>query len=208
MIPTWLILQNEISCLPFIIPRAYEKGFKIVFNPAPCPSDLVATIPINQCHVLIMNESETKSIARQLLKDFKTHEDMSLVEAEDAGKGLLNVLPTLRVAVITLGAQGSIAVYSTKEKGSIKAIQHSALPTVKVTDTTGAGDVFIGYFLTELIQGWSIDDGTEELDDDVIKRALMFGTVAAGISCENRGAMNSIPLRQVVIGRAASVGWV
>ncbi|TPX47639.1 hypothetical protein SeMB42_g00410 [Synchytrium endobioticum] len=200
--PTWLVLQNEISSLDFIIPYAYRKGYTIAFNTAPCPIELVSTIPIKECHILIMNESEAASVARQLL-NVNFEKDLDISNTEIIGKRLFDVLPSLRLAVVTLGSQGSVAIYSTSKRGNLKTARQPALSDVEVVDTTGAGDVFIGYFLTELSQGWH---GTEaELNDKVVSKALTLATTAAGIACESCGAMGSVPLRDVVIQRTRSV---
>ncbi len=64
---------------------------------------------------------------------------------------------------------------------------------VNVIDTTGAGDTFVGFFLSQLASG----------DDWVytqvrIESALKFATVASGLCCKFRGAMLSIPSRILV----------
>ena len=52
---------------------------------------------------------------------------------------------------------------------------------VDVVDTTGAGDVFRGGFITALLRG----DGPEEI--------LKFANAAAAVSCTTLGAIAGVP---------------
>jgi sugar/nucleoside kinase (ribokinase family) len=53
--------------------------------------------------------------------------------------------------------------------------------TVDVVDTTGAGDVFRGGFITALLRG----DGPEQI--------LRFANAAAAVSCTRLGAIAGVP---------------
>ena len=57
-----LLLQNEINGLDYIIRRAYEKGLRIFFNPAPM-EDAVKDLPLELLDTLIVNEGEGKALA-------------------------------------------------------------------------------------------------------------------------------------------------
>lgn len=82
--------------------------------------------------------------------------------------------------VLTLGAEGALGV-SPSENARV-----SAHP-VKVVDTTGAGDSFLGAFMySYLIAGSSLRD------------ALQFSSVAAGLTCTKLGARQSPVLAQVI----------
>jgi sugar/nucleoside kinase (ribokinase family) len=74
----------------------------------------------------------------------------------------------------------------------------------KVLDTTGAGDTFIGYFVSSIVRdlkhrsvsdmkitdvNFSMTIPTEEIFVNALKEA----TVAAGLSVSQLGAMKSIP---------------
>ena len=131
---TWLLLQNEINSIPFLIREAKKRGMKIAINPAPC-TDAVKDYPLELVDLLFVNEIE----AAQLSGCPGTFEEIA-----DA---LAKQYPQAQV-VMTLGSAGAIyrcGTYSHFEP---------ACP-VKVVDTTSAGDTFCGYFLSSLLKGMS-----------------------------------------------------
>lgn len=84
-----------------------------------------------------------------------------------------------RVAIITLGDAGAVALEGTK------LVQQEAID-VFVADTTGAGDVFSGAFAYATLQGWPLE------------KALPFANAAAGLTCRSVGAQSGLPtLREV-----------
>lgn len=78
------------------------------------------------------------------------------------------------VCVVTRGAGGVLAV-----SGGISV----AVPalTLPVVDTTGAGDCFIGAFLSRLLEGWDL------------ARAARFATAAAALSIGSVGSRTALP---------------
>ncbi len=127
-----IVLQNEISNLSYIIDRAYEKGMKIVFNPAPFDPSL-KKIDLNKISILILNQVEAagftgETVTEKICAYFTEHH------------------PDLNVA-LTLGSKGSVLI----DHGS-----ESFCPSyvVKVKDTTSAGDTYMGYFISGLIRGY------------------------------------------------------
>ena len=81
-----------------------------------------------------------------------------------------------KLIVLKKGAHGVLVSNGKKEKD---------IPgyDVKVTDSTGAGDVFNGAFLAELLRG-----------NDPFTSAA-YANAAAAVSTTNYGAVNSIPNR-------------
>jgi len=59
-----------------------------------------------------------------------------------------------RIAVITQGADPVVVA----EDGKVKTFPVILLPKEKLVDTNGAGDAFVGGFLSQLVQGKSIED--------------------------------------------------
>ena len=57
-----LLLQNEINGLAAIIRRAWEKGLRILFNPAPMEAG-VKDLPLELLDTLIVNEGEGRALA-------------------------------------------------------------------------------------------------------------------------------------------------
>ncbi|MFT6303943.1 MAG: ribokinase [Pseudomonadales bacterium] len=132
----WLLVQNECNDISTAFDIAVSKGMKIIFNPAPMTAEVV-TLPLEQCAVLIVNETEAESLAGTA--------DPAQILARLASR-----YPDTRL-VMTLGSKGALLQYT----GQL--IRHDAL-NVDVVDTTGAGDTFVGYFLASMIGG--SDDAT------------------------------------------------
>ena len=125
----WLVLQNEISEIPYIMEKAHELGMKIVLNPSPM-NDSVRKMPLEYVDYFLLNEAEAAALAGN---------------AEGALAALIRRFPNAAI-LITLGSQG--CVFS--EQGKMTA--QPAFP-VKPVDTTGAGDTFTGFFIGSLALG-------------------------------------------------------
>lgn len=90
-----------------------------------------------------------------------------------------------RIAGITLGADGCLMA----EAGG--ATRHVSAPRVEAVDTTGAGDVFHGAFVHELLRGGSPED------------AARFACAAAALSCRGLTGRAALP-QEDAIRRAIS----
>ena len=157
----YLLVQNEISSVAEIIRLGSGKGLKVVFNPAPVMSE-TADYPLELVDWIVMNETEGAGLTGK--------SDPNAMLAS-----IVKEFPNASV-VLTQGAQGAILA-NRAEKFSIPAI------AVNAVDSTAAGDTFIGYFLSELMQG------TEA-------KAALHTACEAGALCVTRhGAADSIPLR-------------
>jgi sulfofructose kinase len=75
---------------------------------------------------------------------------------------------------VTLGPRGAVALDG-------DTFYHEPAFTVDAVDTTGAGDVFRGAFITALLRGEGARD------------AIRFANAAAAISCTRLGAINGVP---------------
>lgn len=130
-----LLIQNEINNLSLIITKAYEKGLRIIFNPAPFTKE-VLDLPLEKVSMLVVNEIEGAGLAGM---------DGS---AEEVLETLVKAYPSSEI-VLTAGSQGAFYGYrDIREKGDIVECE--------VVDTTGAGDTFIGYFLAARERGLSV----------------------------------------------------
>ncbi len=126
----YLLVQNEVNAVPQIIQAAKAKGMTVAFNPAPM-SPSVSNFPLELVDILIMNESEARSLTVEC-------------EADRIYESLNQRFPQLAI-VLTLGHKGA-AYFSPHTRFSLPAER------VQVVDTTGAGDTFIGFFLAEFIK--------------------------------------------------------
>jgi sugar/nucleoside kinase (ribokinase family) len=97
----------------------------------------------------------------------------------------------MRVAAMTLGYQGALALYQGRW-------YYSAGFEVQCADTTGAGDVFHGAFCYAMLEGMAMP------------RALEFANAAAALNCTAIGARGHVPNRAEVesLIAAASTGKI
>ncbi len=126
----YLILQNEINLLDYIIDRAYEKGLIIVLNPSPYDAYLDAC-KLEKISYFVLNEIEGFQMCG------KKKEDDILLKMQE-------MFPQAGI-LLTLGKRG--AVYVKDGKKWKQEIYDSP-----VVDTTAAGDTFTGYFVASLIK--------------------------------------------------------
>ncbi len=126
-----LLLQNEISNVPYLIQRGHEKGMRVIFNAAPYDSSLGA-LDLGMLSCLVVNEIEAEGF-------FRTADTKQICAI--LAKKWRNL-----TVVLTLGKLG--CAYITAES----IITHPAF-RVKVVDTTAAGDTFTGYYAAMLAAG-------------------------------------------------------
>lgn len=127
----YLVLQNEISCLPYLIRQAAAKGMHIVFNPSPFEESL-RELDYNAISWLFVNEIEGEQITGQ-------KQPAAIWDA------LHSRYPSLNL-VLTLGSAGAQCFTSNEE------ICQPCFPATPL-DTTAAGDTFTGFFLASLTAG-------------------------------------------------------
>ncbi len=148
---TTLLLQNEISNLPFLIAAAKKRGLVVAFNPAPCGPE-VPGYPLELVDLLIVNEIEGAQLAGAE-GDEHTVADL-----------LARRFPDTEI-VMTLGGAGALYVRG-EERIRVEA------PKVEVVDTTSAGDTFIGYFIASRLRGFGIRE--------TMQYAVAAGSIAVG----------------------------
>ena len=159
----YLLIQNEVNEVGYIIEKAFAQGMTVVLNPSPY-NDSLKDIDYSKVSWLLVNEVEAFQISGE--KD-----------PEKAWEFLHSKYPELS-CVITLGSEGCTA-YQTNPDGYEKQRQ----PAIKVEarDTTAAGDTFTGYFISSVMKGQSLKD------------SIFRATVASSISVTREGAAKSIP---------------
>lgn len=129
----YLVLQNEINQLSYIMEKAHEKEMNIVLNPSPM-NEKIFKLPLSYVDHFLLNEIEGSEIC-------------GLKEAtpEELADKLTAQFPNAKI-ILTLGKEGSVYAYQ-KER-----IYQEIFP-VETIDTTAAGDTFTGFFMGEMIRG-------------------------------------------------------
>lgn len=127
----YLILQNEINCLDYIMEQGAKKGLSIVFNPSPIDAHISA-LPLHLVSLLVFNEIEGAALAG-------TSEEGQILDV------LRSRWPSCRL-LLTLGSRGCIY-----DDGTQRISQ--GVYRTKAVDTTAAGDTFTGYFVACLAAG-------------------------------------------------------
>lgn len=134
-----LLVQNEISSLPYIIDKAKEKGMRIAFNPSPMNSGVTREM-LSAADWLFVNQVEAAEIT-------------GTEGRENCLRALCKLFPCTAI-ILTLGSDG--VVY--RDEG--QSLSHGIYP-VNTLDTTGAGDTFTGFFLGALASGGSVEYALE-----------------------------------------------
>ena len=165
----YLVLQNEINELGYIVEKAHEKGMIIVLNPSPMNEKILA-LPLDVINYFILNEVEAAQI---LGKEDKGEESWEQI-ADD----LLKKFPQATI-VLTMGSEGS--VFKNQKETVCQSIYK-----VQAVDTTAAGDTFSGYFIGGILGGLSA------------KEAMDQASKASAIAVTRKGAAPSIPVRAEV----------
>ena len=151
-------LENDIDTVCYAIKKAKEKGLITILNPAPyheLPDDIYPFIDY-----FVPNEHELDGFIQEKISvEDKCHRLLN--------KGVSNI-------IVTLGEKGSFFM-NRKESFYIPSRK------VKAIDTTGAGDTYLGAFVTALSQGKNS------------KEAMEFATLASSITVTRKGAILSLP---------------
>lgn len=127
----YLLLQNEIANLTYLLRAAARRGLRVVLNASPI-SDELLNADLSGVDWLVVNEIECAAMA-------------GCGDAQTGYETLKQRYPSLGI-LLTLGSEGSVSWKDGTE------VRQCAYP-VKAVDTTGAGDTFMGYFVGCLAQG-------------------------------------------------------
>lgn len=159
----YLILQNEINNIEYLINEGYKRGFKICFNVSPFSPKLL-DLPLEKCSYLIVNEIEAAGIINLPVDtDAKL-----LIDKLSAKFSNTNI-------VLTLGVKGSYFKAPGEKPVFAKAFK------VNAVDTTAAGDTYLGYLICSLSKGIAPQE------------AITISSAASAIAVTRKGACPSIP---------------
>ena len=134
-----MLIQNEISCLPYLLDVAGKLGMDIYFNPSPL-NDQIKNVDLKHVRCLIVNETEAMEMTGS--------KDPSVVQ-----EFIKTNYPHLEV-LLTLGKRGSVHI--TKNQ-----IMKQSAYKAQAVDTTAAGDSYTGYYLAGISQGASVKNAMD-----------------------------------------------
>jgi ribokinase len=174
---TTLLMQLEVPLAAIVDAaiRAGKHGARVVLNAAPAQA-LPAAL-LSALDVLIVNEHEAAALSASA--GFGSAATPAAFASAFHGRHGSSV-------IVTLGAGGVLAV----AEGTSAEV---AAPTVKVVDTTGAGDAFTGALAAALDRGaaWP--------------RALAEGVAAGSLACSAHGAQSALPDAAAITALARSI---
>ena len=127
----YVLMQNEINLVPYIIRKAKEAGAQVALNPSPITKELMS-YPLEMVDLFIVNEIEGEAVTGE-------KEPQKILAA------FREKYPHAKI-VLTLGSEGSC--YQDETTFAMQEIYKNT-----VVDTTGAGDTYCGYLLTCLMEG-------------------------------------------------------
>ncbi len=143
---------------------AKKRGVTTVLNPAPARSSVPDAL-LEATDIIIPNEGEATALT-----------GIDTVDAASTAESAMALCRRgINQVIITLAENGSYYANSEGDEFAIPAFN------VKAVDTTGAGDTFIGGFLTKMAAGESVED------------AIVYATAASGLAVSRQGGQPSIP---------------
>jgi len=160
-----IVLQQEIPLETDYraIELANQYGVPVLLNPAPANKDLDIDYA-RRVDYFAPNETELSSLTKMPVD---TMEQIKKAAQKMIDMGVKNM-------IVTLGSKGVLWV--NKQHSEVIPAMH-----VKATDTTGAGDSFIGSFAHYVAAGDSVDD------------AIRHANEYAGVTVTRKGTQKSYP---------------
>ncbi|MDD3195102.1 MAG: ribokinase [Paludibacter sp.] len=139
-----LLMQLEVpmDTVEYAAKLAYEKGIKVVLNPA--PAAFLSNELLNCLYTIIPNKTEAEMLSGIKVFDLETAKQAADIIA---AKGVDKV-------VITLGSKGALI----KDGQNYSFV---AADMVEAVDTTAAGDTFCGAFCVGISEGLTIEDAVK-----------------------------------------------
>jgi len=169
----WLLLQNEINELDYVLAQAAEKNLQVAFNIAP-PDERVSTYPLEAVRLFVLNLHEAAALTGKTSKDDVMH-------------ALQNSYPNA-ASVLTLGSEG---LHYLPAGGT--GFEYLGAHRVTPVDETAAGDAFTGYLLAGLASGATF---SEALALASAAGALAVTVEGAASSIPARSAVEEFLARQ------------
>ena len=169
-------LESNLSTTAHALKTARRAGVATILNPAPMRADFDASM-LAAVDILIPNETEFIALVNRLRISGRTEFTEKALHGLN-GEELHAMCRTLgpETVIVTLGGRGCFV----SQRGS-----HLHIPVftgIKVVDTTGAGDAFVGGFAAGLVT----------FEGDVVA-AAHFANAVAALSVTKPGTARSVP---------------
>lgn len=161
----WVLLQNETNQIEYTMKQAQAHGLKVAFNPAPMDAELTKKV-LPSVDLLIVNEVEAMDL-------------LGVADIDTASQILPTAYPDLSV-LMTLGKAG-VRYFPKQEAGQRMESLFVEAFSVEAVDTTAAGDTFIGYCLSSL------------MNNEDMTVALKRACAASALCVTKMGAASAIP---------------
>jgi ribokinase len=174
-------LESNLATTAHVLKAARRAGVTTVLNPAPMRADFDAAL-LAAVDVLIPNETEFTALVNRLR--IAGRDDFTEAALHALNPAALHALcRTLGPAtvIVTLGARGC---FVSQSSGHTHIAAHSG---IKVVDTTGAGDAFVGGFAAGLVK----------FDGDAVA-AAKFGNAVAALSVTKAGTAPAMPTQREI----------
>lgn len=167
--------ETNLAVNAHVFRAARRAGVTTVLNPAPMRADFDDRI-LDLTDVLIPNETEFVTLVNRRNFTEKAMHALSHHDLHRLCRGF--DVPTI---IVTLGARGC---FVSQSRGYVFIPAHTGL---KVVDTTGAGDAFVGGFAAGLARF-----------DGNIATAARYGNAAAALSVTKFGTAPSMPAQRAI----------
>ena len=165
----WALTQNETNQTSPFIHAAKAKGMHVCYSAAPFVAGITAKL-LPMVDMLVVNEGEAHALTQHLGKPAEA----IIAESMSQDSPATNTTITLPMLIITRGKDGADCL--TKE-----GRHHCPALPAKITDTTGAGDTYLGYMLAGLDNGLGLEE------------AMQLSAAAPAIQISRLGAAEAIP---------------
>lgn len=144
-------------------------------NPEACKNTILDFIPLS--HIVKISDEELEFIT-------------DITDVEEAISTLFR--GEVKAIIYTKGSKGA-ELYVNDKKFESKGFK------VKVQDTTGAGDAFIGGILFKLLENKATQANLVELFEKNYEELLAFANASGALTTTGKGAISSLPDRETII---------
>jgi ribokinase len=169
----YCMIQNEMpeKTIDYTIKKLKEKNIKIIYDPAPKEPTKIENL--KNIDFLTPNETEFEYL-------YKKISDKTELDIKEKAL-LFKKITGIKNLILKRGTEGSLLINEKNQITTIKPIK------IKAIDSTAAGDIYNGSFVSSLSENNSLE------------KSLTFASIAAGLSVTKKGAQTSIPTKKEIL---------